>query len=220
MQLKLIVLLSLLTLIPTVSRANVIASEDTVTGTVIDKNKITPDITARIGRTWRQVPEHYQWFTGIGIGIAGTDAYFDKFDYTDGSHILSVDDNFIAPNISLQVGRVKSVGWYAKYMLACPVYGGYGNDLRAHSMAAILGGMVRLGCPLHLKLGFGFGYSYIHGVPQHFYPHTSWQIDLGLMFRIKDNYGVDLSMNAGCTKEADIVYGSLLNFGFVYFFNK
>ncbi len=181
------------------------------------KKKISSDMTVQIGRTWRQAPDNYQWFTGANIGIGLTDVYFDHF-YDYGT--LSYDDHFIAPNFSVMAGRVKKVGWYAKYMFTTPVKGHYDSYNRAHSMAAILGGMVRLGCPLHLKLGLGFGYTYLHHTTQHMYPHYSWQLDMGLLFRIKDNYGIDLSMNAGSTQDADIVYGSAWNFGFVYFFNK
>ena len=112
-------------------------------------------------------------------------------------------------------------------MLATPMkdsYFSYTSDdydyYKAYSMAWILGGMVRLGCPLHLKLGAGVGYTHLYTVPSHLYPNVSWQIDLGLLFRIKDNYGIDLSMNAGATKNVDIHYASMWNFSFVYFFNK
>lgn len=183
---------------------------------------IAPDMTVHIGRTWRDAPENYQWFLGGSIGVGFTNTYFDKYDYSTGipNHLLSRDDYYTAPNISIMGGRVKKLGWYAKYMLSCPVKAESNSEHKAHSMAAIAGGMFRLWCPLHLYIGAGVGYTYLHQTPQHLYPHFSWQVEEGLMFRIKDNYGIDLSMNIGATKNADITFMSTWNLGFIYFFDK
>ena len=199
------------------------------------KKKISPDMTVQIGRTWRQVPEKYQWFVGANIGYGITaadfpveklisspdnsfDPYWEKRDFTD---------DFISPTISVMAGRVKVVGWYLKAFVNPSVETAWyewsadgKSGVRCSNAGLILGGMVRLGCPLHLYLGGGFSYANISGLPTTRYSHYAWQYDMGLLFRIKDNFGINWSMNVGESKNADFFYGSYTNIGFCYFFNK
>lgn len=202
------------------------------------KKKISPDMTVQIGRTWRQVPEKYQWFVGANIGYGITCADFklrstliespdNSFDsYWENQYFT---DDFISPTISVMAGRVKVVGWYVKAFVNPSVgqawyedsWDGYEKyDARCSNAGMILGGMVRLGCPLHLYLGGGFSHANISGLPNAQYSHYAWQFDMGLLFRIKDNFGINWSLNVGESKNADIFYASYTNIGFCYFFNK
>lgn len=263
-----------LTAFPTFSHADVIVSKDTVTGTVIGKDKeplpgakveiigqpysaftdidgrfnircdqgakkvrvsyprmrdvkkkIYPNMTVRIGRNWRQAPENYQWFVGANIGIGGTftDFYNYNPDYvsmTDQSYFYydKYEELFVAPNISVMLGRVKKVGWYLKGFATLPSKGIDIGFEKATSGGAIAGMMLRLWCPLHFYYGFGFGYTDLSKTSKDDYNGWSVQFDLGLLFRIKDNYGINLSMNAGGSR--NIVTGSYMNLGFAYFFDK
>lgn len=200
------------------------------------KKKISPDMTVQIGRTWRQVPEKYQWFVGanIGYGITAADFLLERqlisspdnsFDpYWENRYFT---DDFISPTISVMAGRVKVVGWYLKAFVNPSVetaWYEWNEDGKANARCSnaglILGGMVRLGCPLHLYLGGGFSHANISGLPTTKYAHYAWQYDLGLLFRIKDNFGINWSLNVGESKNSDFFYGSYTNIGFCYFFNK
>lgn len=175
------------------------------------KKKIYPDMTVRIGRTWRQVPENYQTFFGANVGFGMTE-YWGKY-VPDNAY----DEWFYAPTVSVMVGRVKAIGWYVK---AFHSFSDEGDEFyqRASTTGAILGGMVRLGCPLHLYLGGGFGHTSLSKLDTDMYNPWSWQVDLGLLFRIKDHCGINLSMNVGSAPE--LAHGSFCNLGFVYFLNK
>ncbi|MDE6631701.1 MAG: carboxypeptidase-like regulatory domain-containing protein [Muribaculaceae bacterium] len=201
------------------------------------KKKIKPDMTVQIGRSWKQVPEHYQWFVGANIGVGYT--YFEDYSgYNDNPYDFDAD--FLSPTISIMVGRVKAVGWYLKAFInpsvkpndfsnydspyyddANPSYRYYviQSDSKCFNSGLILGGMVRLGCPLHLYLGGGFAYTDLTtGNPYYRYHKYSWQIDMGFLFRIKDNFGINWSMNLGDNDTYS--YGSFTNLGVSYFFNK
>ncbi len=184
------------------------------------KKKISPDMTVRIGRTWRQVPENYQTFFGANIGVGLSEYYGDYMpqDYFDPYNYEYYDEYFVAPTLSVMVGRVKAVGWYFKGFYSFPTEGDQ-HYQKAQSAGAILGGMVRLGCPLHLYLGGGFGYTKLSKFDTDIYHPYSWQIDLGLLFRIKDHCGINLSMNLG-EAAGELAHGSFMNLGFVYFLNK
>ncbi len=200
------------------------------------KKKIAPDMTVQIGRSWRQVPEKYQWFVGanIGVGVMTTDLD-ERYGW---------DATYISPNISLMAGRLKAVGWYLKYFLSPsvkPASTDYWNiyypspedpeeflaaegydasESRGYSTGLILGGIVRLGCPLHLYLGGGFSYNNITNIPIPLDHHYGWQIDMGLLFRIKDNFGINWSWNLGADRDWDINAGTVTSLGVSYFFNK
>ena len=274
---------------PSFSRADVITPKDTVTGTVIGKNKepipgakveivgqpysvftdidghfnikcepgakkvsvsypkvptvkkkISPDMTVRLGRSWKQVPENYQTFFGVNVGVGYTYTELYLPDYSNsvlsGPSYPSYNDkywyeeDFYAPSLSFMVGRVKAVGWYFKGFYIFPSKGKYYDfSNKAKSAGGILGFMVRLGCPLHLYLGGGFGYTdlgdfweleSLYNTSLDLYNLWSWQLDMGLLFRIKENYGINLSMNLGTAKRGDVGPASFLNLGFVYFLNK
>lgn len=211
--------------------------------------KITPGMTVQMGRTWRQAPENYQWFVGPNIGL-GYITIIDMKGFPDTNQ--SLDADFLAPAISWMVGRVKTWGWYVKCFLNpgnCYSkmhvhhdshygdynYGGYTaddtyeGDVTATSMGVILGGMVRLGCPLHLYIGGGYANTRFKNIPHDLYNRSGWQIDLGLMFRIKDHIGINWSMNWGTsgfhknpdgTSDINYVNMALTNLGVCYFFNK
>ncbi|MDE6786573.1 MAG: carboxypeptidase-like regulatory domain-containing protein, partial [Muribaculaceae bacterium] len=164
------------------------------------KKKIKPDMTVQIGRSWKQIPEHFQWFVGANIGIGLTETYTssDNFYYND------YEDDFVSPTISVMAGRVREVGWYVKAFvnpsvrMIDPDWSDF-PDNKCSNFGAILGGMLRLGCPLHLYLGGGFvrtNFSNLNKV-QYNYSNYGWQIDIGLLFRIKDNFGINWSMNLG-----------------------
>ncbi|MDE5794974.1 MAG: carboxypeptidase-like regulatory domain-containing protein [Muribaculaceae bacterium] len=188
------------------------------------KKKIKPDMTVQIGRSWKQIPEHFQWFVGANIGIGLTETYTssDNFYYND------YEDDFVSPTISVMAGRVREVGWYVKAFvnpsvrMIDPDWSDF-PDNKCSNFGAILGGMLRLGCPLHLYLGGGFvrtNFSNLNKV-QYNYSNYGWQIDIGLLFRIKDNFGINWSMNlGGDTKHDAYMYGSFSNLGVCYFFDK
>ena len=192
------------------------------------KKKIKPDMTVQIGRSWKQVPEHYQWFVGanIGVGLISTDIKRLGVDYepTDDRHY---DADFVSPTISLMAGRVKAVGWYVKTFVNPSVrpnedWSNSDNNNRCSNFGAILGGMVRLGCPLHLYLGGGYVHTSFSNLKKNEYDYSNagWQFDMGLLFRIKDNFGINWSLNAGAAANFEYLYGSYTNLGICYFFNK
>lgn len=193
------------------------------------KKKIQPDMTVQIGRTWRQVPERYQWFVGANIGIGMTfpdielPATPEEEDWGYYRNYFDVD--FHSPTISVMAGRVKVVGWYVKAFVNPAVKSSWDYDYnypnsRCSNFGMIAGGMVRLGCPLHLYLGGGFTHTNFSEIPKDYYHNIAWQFDMGLLFRIKDNFGINWSMNVGESKNADYFYDSYTNLGFCYFFNN
>ena len=238
-------------LFPTQSKADVIATKDTVTGTVIDKKKnpipgakveivgqpysaftdldgrfnikceqgakkvlvsypkvknvkmkISPDMTVQIGRSWKQVPERYQWFVGAGVGIG---------------YIYGGEDHF-STDISVMVGRVKAIGWYVrthyiKESTRMVSDGYYKYAEQGSSMGGTFGGMVRLGCPLHLLVGIGYESTSLSNERG-----GGYLLEGGFLFRIKDNFGINLIANSGDSKITEN-YTSF-SLGFNYFFNK
>lgn len=185
------------------------------------KKKITPDMTVQIGRSWKQVPEHYQWFVGANIGVSLTSTGIEKINNSS-----YYDADFVSPTISLMAGRVKAVGWYVKTFVNPSVrpMNDWSDipDNRCSNYGVILGGMVRLGCPLHLYLGGGFVRTSFSNLKktEYDYSNTGWQIDMGLLFRIKDNFGINWSLNMGTSNIYNYFYGSFTNLGVCYFFNK
>ena len=190
------------------------------------KKNIKPDMTVQIGRSWKQVPEHYQWFVGANIGVGMTFTSIEKLNkssYYDDYY----EADFVSPTISLMAGRVKAVGWYVKSFVNPPIKPVDDNwsDLRNNrcsNFGVILGGMVRLGCPLHLYLGGGMVRTNFSDLKmtEYDYSNTGWQVDMGLLFRIKDNFGINWSMNVGTDNNGAYMYGSYTNLGVCYFFNK
>ncbi|MBD5262509.1 MAG: hypothetical protein HDS39_00335 [Bacteroides sp.] len=202
------------------------------------KKNISRDMTVQIGKSWRQAPENYQWFFGAGIGAGYTYNEIDLPGYPDPHGYYGYyEEEFWSPTLSVMIGRVKAVGWYVKGFVNFPSKGHncwisksyddhyVGMDssgIKTSTFGAILGGMVRLGCPLHLLIGVGVGHSRLDGAEMlnlSYYP-WSWQGDLGLLFRIKNHCGISLNMNIGATRRLDITHGSFMNLGFEYFLNK
>lgn len=192
------------------------------------KKKIKPDMTVQIGRSWKQIPEHFQWFVGanIGIGVTFTEitrhSYSPYYDYYDDYY----EDDFVSPTISVMAGRVREVGWYVKAFVnpsARSIDPDWSDipDNKCSNFGAILGGMLRLGCPLHLCVGGGFvRTNFSNPIMSEFeYSNYGWQVDMGLLFRIKDNFGINWSMNIGTSGDS-YLYGSYTNLGVCYFFNK
>lgn len=163
--------------------------------------KIKPDMTIKIGRNWRQGPEHYQWFVGAQIGIGGLpDVYLDNIDLYPYQQRT--------PTFSIMGGGVKKIGWYAKYSYYRK------NDLTLNSFT--LGGLFRLWCPLHLYIGAGVSHL---DFPNRYNPSyfNKWNanIDSGFMFRFKD-FGINLgSLN---TLNTEYYLYVSVNVGFSYFF--
>lgn len=196
------------------------------------KKKIQPDMTVQVGRTWRQVPERYQWFVGanIGIGMTFPDIILQRTWVEDEYYGSYYDEDyygadFYSPTISVMAGRVKVVGWYVKAFVNPAVKASWYDENRypnnrCSNLGMIVGGMVRLGCPLHLYLGGGFTHTNFSEISNKYYNNIAWQFDMGLLFRIKDNFGINWSMNVGESKDLDCFYASYTNLGFCYFFNN
>lgn len=206
------------------------------------KKNISRDMTVQIGKSWRQAPENYQWFFGAGIGAGYTYNEIGQFIAFQDNPVTGYEEDFWSPTLSVMIGRVKTLGWYVKGFLNFPTEGqncwlydrsfnGYYYDnfymgtsgIKAMTSGAILGGMVRLGCPLHLCVGVGFGYTDLDGAEEFLntdFHRWSWQGDIGLLFRIKNHCGISLNMNIGATRRLDITHGSFMNLGFEYFLNK
>lgn len=166
--------------------------------------KIKPeDMTIQIGNTWRNVPESYQWFVGLDFGYSNTSVDY----FSDYMGYYAPDDEYSAAQFDFYVGRVKAVGWYAKYSLSHIT-----NKISANKF--LLGGMVRLGCPLHYKLGFGYNYTSIKLAPD--YEKSAFCMESGLMFRIK-NWAIDYTVNFGWN---DDYFNSSISLGAAFFFDK
>lgn len=172
------------------------------------KQKISPDMTVRIGRTWRDEPENNQWFVDANIGIGITWLDFGKYE-----------KRFDAPNVSVMAGRVKTLGWYVRGFLSLPNTESDKSLGKATTAGATAGIMFRLWCPLHIYYGLGFGYTNLSNLSRADYNEWSLQYDLGLLYRFKDKLGISLGMNTGPTKNSEIIAGSFMNFGMAYFFD-
>lgn len=192
------------------------------------KTRIKPDMTVKMGRTWRDAPDHYQWFIGANFGYSLTNLMFDNLG--NASHTYDIHESTSSLSISLMGGRVKNVGWYVKAFANLPAeaydysYDPYTNNHYAeyvdtNTFGGILGGMVRMGCPLHFCLGVGVATTNISNIPT-YYRHLNWQLDFGFLFRIKNHFGVNLSVNVGIDKDVNYIAGSYGNLGISYFFNK
>lgn len=191
------------------------------------KKKIKPDMTVQIGRSWKQIPEKYQWFVGanLGVGYFTADEYDRQLINNYNKELYETE--YWGPNFSIMGGRVKQVGWYTKYN--CTSFGEGGSVY-----SFILGGLVRLGCPLHLYLGGGISHSRFnpddHIENRYSYwndyealpgrPHfnrNAVHVDMGLLFRIK-HLGINWSMSLGGNN--DYLNETVMNLGVLYFFNN
>lgn len=194
------------------------------------KTRIKPNMTVKMGRTWRDAPDHYQWFVGGSVGVGLTSVFANQLR---GAHSPlergELHHTYAAPTFSVMGGRVKDVGWYAKAFYTVSYdyenYGfipeGYSDSYTStHTSGAIIGGMVRMGCPLHLCLGVGIASTTIDGIPEGQYDKLNWQIDFGFLYRIKNHFGVSMTFNAGVNNYFNYVAGSYANIGVQYFFNK
>lgn len=180
------------------------------------KRKIHPDMSISIGRSWRQVPERYQWFFGPSIGVGVAKANMEIILPSQyGPHRDAYDKTHFGSNISIMTGRVKAVGWYLKGFFTPDLNRTYSSE------GIIIGGMLRLGCPLHLYIGGGASNTKFSKVPSKFsYDTFSYQVDMGLLFRLRDNIGINCSMNIGTEKKGNYLTGSFLNLGLLYFFDS
>lgn len=188
------------------------------------KQKISPDMTVRIGRNWREDPENYQWFVdaNIGIGITRTKFNRNSFDISswDGLYYPDFDTyekRFKAPSVSIMAGRVKAYGWYVRGFVTLPNQVDDNKSEKATTAGATAGVIFRLKCPLHLYYGLGFGYTDLSKTSRAVYNEWSIQFDMGLLYRFKDNLGISLGMSAGTSKDSEIITGSFLNLGLAYF---
>lgn len=182
------------------------------------KTRIRPDMTIRIGRTWRDAPEQYQWFVGANCGIGVTYLFVNNIPHANNNKLFDAHGSVTGVTISLMGGRVKDVGWYAKVFRTPQMSYSYGAY--TYNEGGILGGMVRMGCPLHFCLGFGVGKTQLKDIPSFKYEKLNWQIDFGFLYRIKDHFGINLSFNAGLPKNLNYVAVSYANLGVSYFFNR
>ncbi|MDE7419672.1 MAG: carboxypeptidase-like regulatory domain-containing protein, partial [Muribaculaceae bacterium] len=193
------------------------------------KKKIQPDMTIQIGRSWKQAPEHYQWFVGANIGFGYS--FIHREDNDDYWDTRSCNDHFYSSSFSIMGGRVKTVGWYMKAFfnpetkVKDPQKSYYPDNSRSET-GLILGGMVRLKCPLHFCLGAGLQYTDFSKYPTNIFNKCSFALDCGLLFRIKDNFGINWSATMGIkshknlnTDISDLYLSVSDQIGFCYFFN-
>lgn len=105
--------------------------------------KIKPGMVVRIERL--AVSNRSEWFLGANVGLSLLSA---KTEFGDGlgssSHILDKHDNYKGVNFSIMGGRVKKIGWYAKYQLSTT------SQFTLHGPSA--GAVFRLGCPVYLGI--------------------------------------------------------------------
>lgn len=138
--------------------------------------------------SWRTPPSEWNTFVEAMVAIPTVKSY---------------DDEICNPAYGLMVGRVKKWGYYVKGVTnffkrhdSWKEYEYAGSMLldkqRYEYWSATAGGIVRLGCPLHLYLGAGFSsYQYkVRSLSGDWYDvydqsQDAFTIDFGLMFRIK-----------------------------------
>lgn len=161
---------------------------------------------------WTEKPDHYQWFLGANVAFPG-----------------SAESAFAGVSPGIMFGRVKNVGWYIKGQFNGCMSGHDCNTwttgkTKTNYMSGMGGIIVRLGCPIHLNLGFGYAKSLV-GDEQicgsysvrpngHNGSYSGMISDMGVMLRIKH-----LFIHAGAQLElfhgADHAAG---NFGIGYIF--
>lgn len=175
------------------------------------KEKIRPEMTVHIGRTWLDAPDHYQWFAGANVGIALLGVRGDSYGIYGDSDLK---DNYSGVNFSIMGGRVKKVGWYAKANVA--------SSSSFNMSGACLGGIFRLGSPLHLYIGVGTNMVNLKHMPYKNldYPKVAPMLDMGFLCRVKDHFGINWSCSIGFNSNGDIscTSGTLTNLGVSYFF--
>ena len=110
---------------------------------------------------------------------------YDEYQTIFGLQGMASLSSGVTPAMGYTIGRVKELGWYAKGIW------GLSQDFTG---TAVVGGMVRLGCPVYMYLGGGVVLDN-HGITP--------AIDAGLMLRMKETF-----INAG------IINGTYLNVGF------
>ncbi len=137
-------------------------------------------------KTWKRVPDHWSTFIEAVVGVPNS----------PGSDL---SDNLA---YGLMIGRVKQFGYYLKGMtntFGVSDKGDWNNDIqgfvdkeKSTYWSVTGGGIVRLGCPLHLYLGLGYAqYNYyIKTMSGDWYNYDrreqkSLAIDLGFLFRVK-----------------------------------
>lgn len=163
--------------------------------------KITPDMVVKLGRGWRDAPENYQWFAGANVGAVMIDNEFENNEMTKFA-------------FGLKAGRVKKVGWYVGTFMNPEVFSG--SDTK--SFSAVVGGVFRLWCPLHIYVGGG--YSYMR-CPENEYSgavanYNGGAFDLGFMFRVK-NISIDWGVNTVIMNGMGL---TAPQFGVSYFFGN
>lgn len=184
------------------------------------KKKIKPDMTIKMGGSWSAAPQSYQWFVGaaIGLGMSAT-----NLDETSG---LNYDqDGFVSPSFSVMVGRMKNIGWYAKYFVQPFSIRINGDDTdfpdgRCFNNGVIVGGLFRLNRGLHAYLGAGFEYTKFDHIPDNYYGRYGWEAEIGFLQRYGDHWGFNFGVSCGMDKGFNYISASFLNLGVSYFFNK
>ncbi len=137
-------------------------------------------------KMWKRVPDKWSTFIEAIVGVPN-------------SPVSDLSDNLA---YGLMIGRVKQFGYYVKGMTN--TFGvsdkgewsrdtqGFIDKQKATYWSVTGGGMVRLGCPLHLYLGLGYAdyHYYLRDLSGDWYSYpdgtvTGMVIDMGLMFKIK-----------------------------------
>ena len=129
-------------------------------------------------------PDRYQWMLGVGIGMS-----FTSPKGIESGHPSFETQTYNGINLSLMTGRVKNIGWYAKYQFSTS------SHFTIHGPSA--GGMVRLGSPVYLYLGGGVAkrvFTSLNNIhTQH--SHMGATIDMGILFKVLDNIGIGFNGN-------------------------
>lgn len=158
---------------------------------------------------WTQKPDEWNWFVDAVVAIPNTPG-----------------QDFMNPAYGLMVGRVKKFGYYVKGVTNTFGDKTIGNDYdfqgfveneKSTYWSVSGGGIIRLGCPIHLYVGAGYAnYKVIaenlSGDKFHFRNQNNFVFDLGLMLRIKQ---VTLSLGISPTIPTGDGAG---NFGIGYSF--
>lgn len=167
---------------------------------------------------WSEKPTHYQWFVDVNVAVPE-----------------SYSANLFGASPGIMFGMLKNFGWYVK--------GQFNGSTEIHNcttwttgktkteyMSIAGGGIVRLGCPIHLYAGVGYAKHIIldeHACggytdrDSHRYSSTEYlrgdnyrdiMFDLGLMLRFKHIF-----VQGGVQSQVDIEHMAG-NFGIGYIF--
>lgn len=152
------------------------------------KKKLKDGMTIKMTESsWRSRPEEWKTFANFILAVP------------------NVDDTF-RPAYGLMLGRVKTWGYYIKGVtntFGHDTDGSFSDYSRPNGFidkeqpaywSVTAGGMVRLGCPLHLYVGVGYAsYKYyVRNMSDEWYEYhgddcmDNFAVDAGLMYRLKN----------------------------------